>query len=89
MPGGGGDFLDEVGDARRVVFIGKGCFEDAAVAVADECDMLAFGIVEGDAEHFAGASGALEDGADEGVLVTINGLDLAGWLFHGTVKISC
>ena len=51
--------------------------------------MLAFGIVEGDAEHFAGASGALEDGADEGVLVTINGLDLAGWLFHGTVTMSC
>ena len=68
---------------------GKDALRTSPWPSPDECDMLAFGIVEGDAEHFAGASGALEDGADEGVLVTINGLDLAGWLFHGTVKVSC
>ena len=59
------------------------------MAIADGCDVLAFDIVESDVEHFVGVSGPLEDGADEGVLVTINGLDLAGWLFHGPVKIPC
>ena len=54
--GGGGDFLDEVGDTRRVVLNGEGGFEDVAVAIADEGDVLAFGVVEGDAEDFAGVS---------------------------------
>ena len=75
--GSGGDFLDEMGDACRVVFNGEGGFEDVAVAIADECDVFALGVVEGDAEDFAGVSGTLEDGADEGVLVSINGLGFA------------
>ena len=43
------------------------------MTVADEGDMFALGVVEGDAEDFAGVSGALEDGAEEGVLVAIDG----------------
>ena len=73
----GCDFLDEMGDACRVVFNGEGGFEDVAVAIADECDVFALGVVECDAEDFAGVSGTLEDGADEGVLVSINGLGFA------------
>ena len=82
------NFLDEVGDACGVVFNGKRGFEDVAVAIANEGDVLALGVVEGDAEDFAGVSGTFEDGADKGVLVSINGLDLAG-CFHGTMKIPC
>ncbi|MEO7100188.1 MAG: hypothetical protein ABI162_12565 [Luteolibacter sp.] len=50
------------------------------MTVADEGDVFALGIVEGDAKDFAGISGAFEDGADEDVLVAIDGLDLAGFL---------
>jgi hypothetical protein len=48
------------------------------VAIANEGDVLALGVVECDAEHFAGVSGTFEDGTDEGVLIAIDGLDLAG-----------
>ena len=41
--GGGGDFLDAVGDAGGVVFDGDGGLEDVAVAVADECEVFALG----------------------------------------------
>ena len=73
----GCDFLDEMGDACCVVFNGEGGFKDVTVAIADECDVFALGVVEGDAEDSAGVSGTLEDGADEGVLVSINGLGFA------------
>jgi hypothetical protein len=59
------------------------------VTVADKRDVFALGVVEGDAEDFAGVSGMLKDGADEGVLIAVDGLDLAWWLFHGDAKIPC
>lgn len=42
--------------------------------------------VEGDANDLTGVSGALENGADEDVLVSIDGLDVTG-CFHGTAEI--
>ncbi len=48
------------------------------MAVADEGDMLALGVVEGDTENLAGIAGALEDGTNERVLVSIDRLDFAG-----------
>lgn len=65
MTGGGGDFLEQMLDASGVVFDGKGGFEDVAVAVADQGEVLALGVVEGDAENFSGISSTLEKGADE------------------------
>jgi len=88
VSGSSGDLLDEVGDARGVVLHGKRSLEDVAVTVANECDVFALGVVEGDAENLGGVSGAFEDGADEGVLVAIDRLDLAG-CFHGTVRMPC
>jgi len=41
-------------------------------------DVLTLGIVESDAKHLAGVSGAFEDGTNEGVLISINRLDLVG-----------
>jgi hypothetical protein len=76
MAGGGRDLLDEVRDACGVVLDREGVLEDIAIAVADEGDVLALGIVEGDAKNLAGVTGSLEDGTDEGVLVAIDGLDL-------------
>jgi hypothetical protein len=78
-----------MGDACGVVFHRKGGFENVALTVADEGDVFELCIVERDAEDFAGVSGAFEDGPDESVLVSINGLDLAGWFLHGGVKIPC
>ncbi len=66
-----------MGDAGRIVLNGKRGFENIAVAVANQGDVLALGVVEGDAKHLSGISGAFEDGTDEGVLVAIDGLDLA------------
>lgn len=86
--GRGCDFLDEVSDAFRVVLDGEGGFEDVSVTVADECDVFALGVVKDDAEDLVGVAAALEDSADEDVLVLIDGLDLAG-CFHGTVKGPC
>ena len=89
MTGGGGDFLDEVGDTGGVVFNGEGSFEDVAMAVADEGEVFALGIVEGDAKDFLGIPGPFENGADKGVLIAIDGLDFTYWLTHGTAKIPC
>jgi hypothetical protein len=47
--GGGRDLLDEEVDAGGVVLHRKGGFENVAVAVTDQCDVFALGIVEGDA----------------------------------------
>ena len=87
--GSGGGFFDQVDDAYGVVFQGKGGLEDVAVTVTDEGDVLAFGIVEGNAEDLAGVPGTFENGADESVLITIDGLDFAYWFAHGIVKIPC
>jgi hypothetical protein len=70
--GGGGDLLDEVSDSSRGVLDRKRGFEDVAVTVADQGDVLGLGVVESDAEDLAGAARALEDGADEDVLVAID-----------------
>ena len=86
MTGGGRDFLKQMLDASGVVFDGKGGFEDVAVAVADQGEVLALGVVEGDAENFSGISSTLEKGADECVLIAINGLVCFGF-FHGTMEI--
>ncbi len=87
--GGGGNFLDEMGDADGVFFSGEGGFEDVAMAVADKGEVLTLGIVEGNAEDFSGVSGTLKNGVDEGVLIAIDGLDLACWFVDGSVKIPC
>ena len=65
MTGGGRDFLEQMLDASGVVFDEKGGFEDVAVAVADQGEVPALGVVEGDAENFFGISSTLEKGADE------------------------
>ena len=84
--GGGGDFLDEIIDACGVVLNRESGFEDIAVAVADEGEVFALGVVKGDTEDIAGIPGALEDGANVDVLISIDGLCFAR-CFHGTEKI--
>jgi hypothetical protein len=76
-PRSSANLLDEKVDACGVVLDWEGGFEDVAVAVADEGEVFVFGIVEGDTENHAGITGALEDGADEGVLIAIDGVGLA------------
>ncbi len=84
--GGGGDLFDEPGDAGGVVLDGEGGFEDVAVTVADQGDVLGLGVVEGDAQDLAGAARALEDGADLDVLAAIDRGGARG-CFHGTAKM--
>ena len=79
--GGGRDLLDEEVDPGGVVFHREGGLEDVAVAVADERDVFALGVVEGDAENLAGIAGALEDGAEEDVLVSIDGCGFVAGMF--------
>ena len=75
--GGGGDLLYQEVDARGVVLDGESGLEDVSVAVADQGEVFAFGVIKRDAENLAGITGSLEDGADEGVLVAIDGGGLA------------
>ncbi|MFT6862697.1 MAG: hypothetical protein ACJAVK_001256 [Akkermansiaceae bacterium] len=86
--GGGRDLLDEEVDAGGVVLHRKGRFENVAVAVTDQCDVFALGIVEGDAEDLAGVPVALENRPDEHVLIAIDRGDfgLFGSL-HSTTKV--
>jgi hypothetical protein len=56
------------------------------VAVADESEVFALGVVNGDTEDIAGIPSALEDGANVDVLISIDGLCFAR-CFHGTEKI--
>ncbi len=49
--------LDEKGDALSGVFDRKGLPEDVAIAVATQGHILAFGVVERNAENFAGIGG--------------------------------
>jgi len=86
--GSGRYLFDEEGYTRGVVLNREGCLEDVAVAVANERDVFALGVVEGDTEDLMGLACALEDCADVCVLVSIDGCGFTG-CFHGTVKIPC
>jgi hypothetical protein len=68
----GGDLLDEIGDSSRGVLDREGGFEDVAVTVADQGDVLGFCIVQGNAEDLSGTARTLEKGADEDVLVAVD-----------------
>ena len=70
--GGGRHLLDQEVDAGGVVLHRKGGFENVAVAVTDQRDVLALGVVEGDAEDLAGVPGAFENRPDERVLISID-----------------
>ncbi len=70
--GGGRDLLDQEVDAGGIVLHRKGGFENVAVAITDQCDVVTLGIVEGDAEDLAGIPGALENRPDEHVLIAID-----------------
>ena len=55
--------LDKPGDARGVVFHREGTLEDVTVAVADESNVFALGVVEGNTDDLAGIPGVLKKGA--------------------------
>ena len=70
--GGGRHFLDQELDAGSTVLHRKGGFENVTVAVTDQGDVLALGVVEGEAEDLAGVPGAFENRPDEHVLIAID-----------------
>ncbi len=56
--------------------------------VGRKCDVFALGIVEGDAEDLSGVPGALENRADEHVLIAINRGDFGMFgCLHGTTMM--
>jgi len=72
VAGGGGDLLDKIGCTRRVVCHREGTLEDVTVAVADEGNVFALGVVEGNTDDLAGIPGVLTKGAKSRVLAAVD-----------------